>query len=121
MTVNASKLTNALGNVGELKKLFANSNLVDPTQDGFAKRFRVATDAMLGIDGALSTRTDGLGKQLQRNQDAQDALQVRLDAIEKRMRAQYTALDATMAVLNSQSNYITQQIAAFNASNSNGK
>ena len=29
------------------------------------------------------------------------------------MRAQYTALDATMAVLNSQSNYITQQIAAF--------
>jgi flagellar capping protein FliD len=34
------------------------------------------------------------------------------------MRAQYTALDATMAVLNSQSSYITQQIAAFNASNS---
>ena len=35
------------------------------------------------------------------------------------MRAQYTALDATMALLNSRSNYITQQIAAFNASSSN--
>ena len=34
------------------------------------------------------------------------------------MRAQYTALDATMALLNSKSSYITQQIAAFNASNS---
>jgi len=76
---------------------------------------------MLGVDGALTTKTDGLGKQLDRNQKDQDALQVRLDAIEKRMRAQYTALDATMAVLNSKSNYITQQIAAFNASNSSSK
>ncbi len=37
------------------------------------------------------------------------------------MRAQYTALDATMAQLNSQSNYITQQIAAFNANNGSSK
>ena len=118
MTVNASKLGNALGNLGELKKMFSNSNLLDPSQDGFAKAFRIATDSILGIDGALTTRTDGLGKQLQRNQSDQDALQVRLDATEKRLRAQYTALDATMAVLTSQSNYITQQIAAFNASNS---
>jgi flagellar hook-associated protein 2 len=119
MTLNASKLGNALGNLAELKKLFSNTNLVDASQDGFGRRFRVATDAMLGVDGALTTRTDGLGQQLQRNQKAQDAHTVRLAAIEKRMRAQYTALDATMATLNSQSNYITQQIAAFNASNSN--
>ena len=118
MTVNDAKLKNALGNVAELKKMFSNSDLLDPTMDGFGKRFRVVTDAMLGIDGALTTKTDSLAKQLDRNQDDQDALQLRLDAIEKRMRAQYTALDATMAVLNSQSNYITQQIAAFNASNS---
>jgi flagellar hook-associated protein 2 len=118
MTVNATKLANALGNLAEVKKLFANSDLLDPSKDGFGKRFRVITDAMLGVDGALTTKTDGLGQQLQRNQKDQDALQVRLDGIEKRMRAQYTALDATMALLNSKSNYITQQIAAFNASNS---
>ena len=118
MTVNATKLANALGNLTEVRKLFANSNTLDATQDGFGKRFRVITDAMLGVDGALTTKTDGLGQQLQRNQKDQDALQVRLDGIEKRMRAQYTALDATMALLNSKSNYITQQIAAFNASNS---
>jgi flagellar hook-associated protein 2 len=121
MTVNATKLANALGNLAEVKKLFANSDLLDASKDGFGKRFRVITDAMLGVDGALTTKTDGLGKQLDRNQKDQDALQVRLDAIEKRMRAQYTALDATMAVLNSKSNYITQQIAAFNASNSSSK
>src|SRR5215203_1034470 len=118
MTVNATKLANALGNLAEAKNLFANSNVLDPTKDGFGKRFRVITDAMLGVDGALTTKTDGLGQQLQRNQKAQDALQTRLDGIEKRMRAQYTALDATMALLNSRSSYITQQIAAFNANNS---
>jgi len=118
MTVNASKLGNALGNLDELKKMFANSNLADPSQDGFAKRFRVATDNMLGVDGALTTRTDGLGQQLQRNQKDQDAWNVRLDGIEKRLRAQYTALDAVMAQLSTQSSYLTQQIAQFNAGSS---
>ena len=119
MTVNASKLDAALGNVGELKKMFSGASLTDPTLDGFGKRFRVVTDTMLGIDGALTTRTEGLGQQLQRDQKDQDALELRLEAIEKRYRAQYTALDTAMARLTSQSNYITQQIAAFNASNKN--
>jgi flagellar hook-associated protein 2 len=118
MTVNASKLGSALGNLGELRKMFANSDLTDASQDGFAKRFRVATDNMLGVDGALTTRTDGLGQQLQRNQKDQDALNVRLDAIETRLRAQYTALDSMMAQLSTQSSYLTQQIAQFNASSS---
>lgn len=117
MTVNASRVGSALGNLGELKKLFANSDILDPSKDGMGKRFRVMTDGMLGVDGALTTRTDGLGQQLQRNQKDQDRLELRLEAIEKRLRAQYTALDRTMALLNSQSGYITQQIAAFNASN----
>ncbi len=119
MTVNATKLDNALANLPELKKAFSNSSLTDPTLDGFAKRFRVITDAMLSSDGSLTTRTEGLGQQLQRNQKDQDALTLRLSGIEKRMRAQYTALDARMAQLNSTSNYVTQQINAFNASNSN--
>lgn len=115
MTVNDTKLTNALANLPELKKMFANSNLGDPTQDGFAKRFRVATDTILGIDGTLTTRTAGLNEELQRNRKDQDNLSIRLAATEKRMRAQYTALDATMAQLNSTSQYLTQQITAMNA------
>ena len=118
MTVNDTKLGSALGNLAELKKMFANSNPADPIQDGFAKRFRVATDLMLGVDGAVTTRTDGLNQQLQRNEKDQDTWNVRLDQIEQRLRAQYTALDATMAQLSTQSAYLTQQIAQFNASNS---
>lgn len=115
MTVNASRLGAALANVAELKKMFSNSSLVDPTLDGFGKRFRSIADSMIGIDGALTTRTDGLNQQLQRNQKDQDALEMRLAAIEKRYRAQYTALDTAMAQLQTQSSYITQQIAAWSA------
>ena len=115
MTVNASRLGAALANVAELKKMFSNSSLADPTLDGFGKRFRAIADSMIGIDGALTTRTDGLGQQLQRNQKDQDALEIRLAAIEKRYRAQYTALDTAMAQLQTQSSYITQQIAAWSA------
>jgi flagellar hook-associated protein 2 len=114
LTVNDSTLSNALNNVAELKKAFSNSSVSDPTQDGFGKRFRAITDSLLGIDGSLTTRTDSLAKQLQRNQDDQDTLNVRLDGIEARMRAQYTALDTVMAQLNGQSSFITQQLAAFN-------
>jgi flagellar hook-associated protein 2 len=118
MTVNDTKLGNALGNLAELKKMFANSNPADPTQDGFAKRFRVATDLMLGVDGAVTTRTAGLNAQLQRNEKDQDTWNTRLDQIEQRLRAQYTALDAVMAQLSTQSSYLTQQIAQYNASHS---
>jgi len=119
MTVNATRLGAALANVPELKKMFSNSSLTDPTLDGFGKRFRMIADTMIGADGALTTRTDGLGQQLQRNQKDQDALSLRLQAIEKRFRAQYTALDTAMAQLSAQSSYITQQISAWNA-NSGG-
>ncbi|HEY5324500.1 MAG TPA: flagellar filament capping protein FliD, partial [Caldimonas sp.] len=115
MTVNATKLGAAVANVAELKKMFSNSSATDPTLDGFGKRFRVVGDSMIGIDGAITTRTDGLGQQLQRNQKDQDALEIRLAAIEKRYRAQYTALDTAMAQLQTQSAYITQQIAAWSA------
>ena len=115
MTVNDTKLSSALANLGELKKLFANSDLSDPTLDGFAKRFRGVTDTLLGVEGSLSTRTTGLGLALQRNQKDQDSLNLRLAGTEKRLRAQYTALDATMATLTTQSSYITQQIAAWNS------
>ena len=119
ITVNATQLDSALGNLAEVKKAFANSNPADPTQDGFAKRFRVTTGAMLAVDGVLTTRTDGLGQQLHRNQADQDNLQTRLTGIEARLRAQYTALDTQMAHLSSQSAYVTQQIAAWSANSSN--
>ena len=115
MTVNSTKLDSALANLPEITKLFSGSSASDPTLDGFAKRFRTATDTMLGVSGSLTSRTTGLSAQLTRNQKDQDTLNTRLADIEKRLRAQYTALDTQMASLSTQSSYITQQVAAWNS------
>jgi flagellar hook-associated protein 2 len=75
-------------------------------------------DQVLGIEGSISTRTEGLRKRIDLNQDRQDLLEDRIAMIEKRLRAQYTALDKQMASLNSLSNYVTQQLSALNNSSS---
>jgi flagellar hook-associated protein 2 len=113
MTVNATKLDSAMANLPELKKAFSNLGGSDATLNGFGKQFRDMTSAILGIEGALATRSDGLSQKLSRNQTDQDSMNVRLAGIEKRLRAQYTALDTAMAQLNSSSAYITQQVAAW--------
>jgi flagellar hook-associated protein 2 len=112
--VDATKIDNALANLPELKKMFSASSLTDPAADGFGKRFRVLTAAMLASDGMLTTRADGLGAALARNQKDQEHFNDRLATTEKRLRAQYTALDATMAKLNGVNSYVTQQIAQYN-------
>jgi flagellar hook-associated protein 2 len=69
---------------------------------------------VLGADGALTSRLDGLSKSLSRNETDQDHMTTRLAATEARLRAQYTALDTKMAGINTLSTYITQQIANWN-------
>jgi len=70
-------------------------------------------DSLLSVDGAISTRTDGLRKRIELNQDAQDRLDLRVAQTEKRLRAQYTALDATLGRMSGLSQYVTQQMAMF--------
>lgn len=114
LTVNGTKLDKALANLPELKKLFSNSSSTDPSLDGFGKRFRVFSTDVLGVEGTLTARSDGLAEKLKRNQSAQDRLQDRLDQVQKRLEAQYTALDTQMGKLNGLSSYVTQQVAAWN-------
>ena len=114
MTVDATKLDSALVNLPELKKAFSNTDAMNPTKNGFAKKFKALNDTMLSADGSLASRSDGLSTQLTRNQKSQDDLTVRLAGIEKRMRAQYNALDARMAHLTGSSSLVSQQIAAYN-------
>jgi flagellar hook-associated protein 2 len=114
--LDETKLANGLANLGEMKKLFANSDLVTPDNDGIAVKLRMLTDQMLGIDGSISARTEGLRKRIDMNQDRQDQLEVRIAMTEKRLRAQYTALDTQMASLTSLSSYATAQLAALSRS-----
>lgn len=114
LSVNTTKLDKALANLPELKKLMSNSSTTDPSLDGFGKRLRVFASDVLGAEGTLTARSDGLAEKLKRNQASQDSMQQRLDQIQKRLEAQYSALDTQMGKLNSLSTYVTQQVAAWN-------
>jgi flagellar hook-associated protein 2 len=114
ISVNETKLGNALANADETRKLFGNSDTLVPANDGIAVRIRTMADQLLGVDGTITQRTDGIRKRIDLNQDRQEQLTDRIAMVEKRLRAQYTALDRQMGQLSSLSGYITQQITQFN-------
>lgn len=116
LSVNTTKLNNALGNLAELKKLFAATDLTGGGADGMATKFRTLADNLLGFEGALTTRTAGLNTSVTNNQKRQETLEARSALYEKRLRAQYTALDTAMASISTQSGYVNQMITAWNKS-----
>jgi flagellar hook-associated protein 2 len=115
--VNDAKLDSALANLPELKKLLANNDIAIPVNNGIARQLYTLADAMLSVDGTLTTRTDGLRKRVEMNQSDQDRIERRVEQTEKRLRAQYTALDTTLGRLSGISSYVSQQMAMLNASN----
>ena len=99
-----------------MKKLFANVDAGVPANNGLARQFRLLGDAMLGVDGPISSRTEGLTMRKDFKADQQERLETRVAMTEKRLRAQYTALDEMMGKLTGLSAYVTQQMAMFNNS-----
>jgi len=108
--LDEKKLENGLANLDELKKLFATSDTLVPANNGIATLMRTQADAVLGIDGTLSTRSDGLRTRIERNEKRQAEMEVRVQQTEAQLRKQYTALDTQMGQLTSLSNYVTQQM-----------
>jgi flagellar hook-associated protein 2 len=114
MKLDATKLDGALsGHLGELKKVLSATG-TDSASTGYMTRWRQLGDTVLGVDGAFTSRTQGLKDSITRNAKSQDAMSQRLAQTETRMRARYNALDTQMASLNATSSYLTQQLAAFN-------
>jgi flagellar hook-associated protein 2 len=105
-----SGIEDALGNLDALEALFADDGTGTTESTGIMQRFYNWSNDVLGEDGSLESKTDGLQDTLERNEDRQDSMQTRLDQMEKRLRAQYEALDTTMAALQGTSSYVTQMI-----------
>ena len=117
VALNDTKVNNALANVAETKKLFANSDLLVPGNNGIATQMRLLADRLIGTGGTVSTRSEGLRKRIDLNQDRQDLQTERIAQVERRLRAQYTALDRTMGQLTGLSSYVTQQFGTNNRNN----
>lgn len=116
LSVKSDKMSSAMNNLGELKKFFANSDAGNVGNDGLSQRISSLTVQLLGTDGAINSRTDGIKGLIERNKDKIERIDVKASLVEARLRAQYTLLDANMAKLNGLSSYVTAQLAALNKS-----
>ena len=94
LEINQPKLDKALADLPELKRAFGNNDALNPANNGFARRYAMLATQVLGTDGTLTTRTDGLRKLIAKNSDDQDRLNTRVDQFQTRLVAQYTAMDA---------------------------
>jgi flagellar hook-associated protein 2 len=120
LSVNGARLDSAIANLSELRKAFA-ANDADPQKDGFARRYADLAQQVLGIDGSLTTRTEGLRQRITRNGEDQVALEERVERFRARLVAQYTAMDSNLARLNALSGYVTQQLSAMQNQGSNSR
>lgn len=114
LSTDSTKLNNALGNLPELRKLFSASG-ADTASSGFATRFNTLASAVLGVDGALTTRQQGLQRSIDLNEKQQAEISARIDQMRARLTKQYQTLDTKMASLQALSSYVTQQFAAKNS------
>jgi flagellar hook-associated protein 2 len=109
LQTDATKLTNALGNLPELRKVLA-ADGADSASSGFIDRFKDFASSVLGSEGAFENRTTSLKGQLSLNAKSQESMERRLAQTEERLNRQYQALDLAMSQLNGTSAYLTQQL-----------
>jgi len=88
-------------------------------QAGFGQRFKALADSVLGTDGLLTTRTNGLRDSLARNDKDQKRLEDRVARVQERLTRQYSDLDKSLNQINGLGSFVQQQITNWNKSNNN--
>ena len=116
LSVDSAKLDAATANLLDLKTAFAHSDTGNEANNGFARRYAALAERVLGTDGSLTTRTEGLRGRIARNVSEQDRAAERVERFRARLVAQYTAMDANLSRLSGLSSYVTQQLNAINNS-----
>ena len=86
---------------------------------GLAWQLDRTITGLLGEDGAIASRTEGIDRSIEDIGDRRVVLNRRLEAIEKRYRAQFVALDSLIASMQQTSEYLTQQLANLPATSGN--
>ncbi|MDB5799881.1 MAG: fliD [Rhodocyclales bacterium] len=108
LTVNSDKLSTALK---DPTKDVAGLFITGTSSSGFAAQIADRVKTILGTDGVLTARTDGLNKNIKSTDDSISKLESRMSVIEARYRAQFNAMDRTVASLTGTSNFLTQQLS----------
>ena len=109
LAVNSSTLTAALADPGkDIKALFTQTTLGN---EGLAVRFNTLLESFIGVDGTISSRSEGINASIKSVRRRADDMNRRLEQIEKRYRAQFSALDTLISSMQKTSQYLSQQLA----------
>jgi flagellar hook-associated protein 2 len=113
LAVDSTKLSAALSNGSEVKKLFTMNNGNDLT-NGVSLKFKNFTAGLLAADGFFSSKDASLKRTLVANSKDQQQVNDKATRLETELTRRYSALDAQMASLNSLNAYIGQQVTMWN-------
>lgn len=116
LTINNSKLGDALKNPDAVKALFIGADGNATTQDGVAEKIKATTGRLLDNAGFFASKDAQLKKALERNTKEIARVNARADSTEEQLKARYTALDSQMSRLNALNAYIGQQVTTWNKS-----
>ncbi len=112
LTLDQTKLDKALStNSADVTRMLAGA-------DGLAANFEKATKDILSDTGSIKTKTDGLAKSIANVKDQYTRAKAAGEASLELMRAQFVQLDKFVSQQAVTANYLTQQFAAMNKSNS---
>ena len=78
---------------------------------GYAAKLDVLASSLVGSNGLLTGRTNGINNTIKDIGNRRDVLQQRLAGIEAAYRKQYSALDAMLTGMNQTSTFLTQQLS----------
>lgn len=87
------------------------ANRLFSASDSLAAGIGKSLAGLLDLDGAFSSRDQGLARRTQSIADQRSSLDRRISLVEARYRAQFVALDQMMAKLQSTSSFLSQQLA----------
>lgn len=113
---NGQFLTGATGTTTEGLKLQITGGAIGARgtvsySKGYAYQFEKLMGSLLGTDGPISTRTDGINESLKSLAQQKQRINDRLADVEKRYRAQFTALDTMLASMSKTSSFLQQQLS----------
>src|SRR5690606_31708284 len=110
------KLDEAAFDAGLAKDPAVAARLFAAEGDGLAAKLDGVVDRLVEPEGLLEGRSDSLAARTKALQTQRSALDFRMSQAEARYRTQFTALDVLLSSLQTSSDYLTQQIAAFDTS-----
>ncbi len=101
LSLDASALTDALNNdMDSVAALFSDST------DGITVRMETFADQLLGFDGMLVSREEGLNSRLSSLEEQENRWEIRALEIEARYQKQFAAMDAAVSSMQASSSFL---------------